>query len=285
MRISLRRAESRGRRRRIGLWAGIGLFSLILVLCVFVPVISPHGSNELVGRPYEHPSITYPFGTDGLGRDLFVRVWAGGRLDLAIGLIVVSFSFLIGTLIGVATGASHRRWLDSLVMRFVDALIAFPFLVLVLALIVVVGRDRSFWVLPAGAPAIIVAILLVDWSIYSRLARVQTLSLRSQDFVVAGQMIGYPQRRIVRRHLLPGVMRVTAAYAVADLIIVIVVAASLSFLGAGVQAPAAEWGSIMYEGRTSLGTAWWVSVIPGIVLATTGVAVGLIADAVLNVER
>ncbi|MBS1878148.1 MAG: ABC transporter permease [Actinobacteria bacterium] len=285
MKLGLRSRGSRGRKRSIALWCGVGLFVAVVLLSILVPIFSAYGPNQLVAKPFQAPSASHLFGTDALGRDLFVRVWAGGRLDLAIAFIVVGISFLVGTLIGIATGASHRRWLDSLVMRFIDALIAFPFLVLILALIVVVGRDRSAWVLPAGAPAIIIAILLIDWSIYGRLARGETLSLRSRDFVTAGQMIGYPQRRIVSRHLLPGVMRITAAYAVADVILVIVATASLSFLGAGVQAPTAEWGSIMYEGRTVLANAWWVSVIPGVVLAFTGLAVGLIADALLNVER
>jgi peptide/nickel transport system permease protein len=261
------------------------ILTLILLACVVVPLVSPYDSSELVAEPFQPPSRAYPFGTDSVGRDLFVRVWAGGRLDLAIAALVVGLSFPIGTLIGIASGASHRAWLDTITMRFLDAIVAFPFIILILALIVVVGRDRDFWLLPAGAPAIIVAILLVDWSIYARLARTETRSLRSRDFVTVSRMLGYRQSKIIRRDFAPGVSRITASYAIADFILVIVATASLAFLGAGVQPPAPEWGNIMFEGRAVMETSWWITVIPGLLLALTGLAVSLIADALLRAER
>ncbi len=163
-------------------------------------------------------------------------------------------------------------------MRIVDALIAFPFLILVLTLIVVVGATSSFWVLPAGAPAIIIAMIAVDWTVYARLSRAEALTLRERDFVLAARVLGYSQRRIVARHVLPGVLRVSAAYAVADVVLIVIVTASLSFLGVGVQAPTPEWGSIMYEGRSVLSTDPWITLAPGIVLALTGLALSLVAD-------
>ncbi|MCC6830893.1 MAG: ABC transporter permease [Thermoleophilia bacterium] len=285
MTVALRTRLDRGRRRGASLWWGTGVLSAVVLLCVLAPLLSPHGPNEIVAVPFSAPSAEYPFGTDALGRDVFVRVWVGGRLDLVIAAIVVGVSLAVGTVVGIVSGATPRRWLDALLMRFVDALVAFPFVILVLALIVVVGRTRSFWFLPPGAPAIVIASLLVNWSIYARLARAETMSLRGSDHVAAGRMLGYPQSRIVGRHLLPGVVRITASYAVADVVIVVIATASLAFLGTGVQAPTAEWGSIMYEGRAVLGTSWWITTFPGLVLAVTGLAVTLIADALLKVER
>lgn len=276
-----RGSVSRRKRQRFELVLGSAILGSIVLASLLIPALGKHGSNDLVGAPYQPPSAEFLFGTDSAGRDLFVRVWAAGRLDLLLAVIIVGASLVIGTLIGTFSGSSKSR-LDGMTMRVVDAVIAFPFIVLVLAFIAVVGGERSFWGLPPGAPAVMIAILLVDWAIYARLARGQTLSLRERDHVVAAVVLGYSRGRIIRRHLMPGVFRVTAAYAVADIIIIIIAIASLSFLGAGIQAPTAEWGAIMYEGRTVLSTSWWISVIPGIVLAITGIGISLIADALLH---
>jgi peptide/nickel transport system permease protein len=285
MKLARRARAERGGGRRIALWVGCAILAIIVLLCVFGPIISPYSAGEFAGRPFLGPSWSHPFGTDSFGRDVFVRVWVGGRLDLFIAAVVVGASLVIGTIIGVISGATKHRWLDSVLMRTVDAIVAFPFLILILALIVVVGRDKTVWVLPAGAPAIILAIIVVDWSIYARLARGETLALRESEYVTAARMVGYPQRQIIRRQLMGGVVRVTASYAVADVILVVVAAASLAFLGSGVQAPAPEWGGIMYEGRSVLQTSWWITTFPGIVLAVTGLSITLVADSLLKVKE
>lgn len=285
MKLARRKRAERGGGRQVALWVGGAGLVAVLLLCIVGPIVSPYGAGEFAGRPFSGPSPSHPFGTDSFGRDVFVRVCVGGRLDLFIAVVVVGASLVIGTIVGVISGATKRRWLDSLLMRTVDAIVAFPFLILILALIVVVGRDKTVWVLPAGAPAIILAIIVVDWAIYARLARGETLALRQSEYVTAARMIGYPQRQIVRRQLMGGVVRVTASYAVADVILVVVAAASLAFLGSGVQAPAPEWGGIMYEGRSVLQTSWWITTFPGIVLAVTGLSVTLIADSLLRVKK
>lgn len=275
----------RGRRRSRTLRVGVGLLVVIVSLCVIIPMVSSHGPDDFVADPLQSPSFAHPFGTDTFGRDVFLRVWAGGRLDLLIAVVVVVPSLLLGTVIGVLAGMSPNRWVDSALMRTVDAAVAFPFIILILALIVIVGQGRSLWFLPPGAPAVIGAMLIIDWTLYARLARARTYSLREHSYVLATRMLGYPRRQVVRRHLLPTVLGTTASYAVADVVIVIVNTAALAFLGAGVQAPAAEWGAIMYEGRAVLETAWWVTVSTGVVLAVSGLAVSLVADALLKVER
>lgn len=264
---------------------GLAILAVVVLASVFVPMLSSHSADELAGQPFHPPSSEFPFGTDSAGRDLFVRIWLAGRLDLGLALLIVGFSLLIGTCIGAFAGSSRHKLTDSALMRFVDAVVAFPFIVLVLALLAVLGSESSVWVLPAGAPAILLAILLVDWAVYARLARGQTLALRERDHVVAASLIGFGRRRIVFRHLLPGVVRITAAYAVADLILMIIVIASLSFLGAGIQPPTPEWGAIMFEGRTVLGTSWWISVIPGLMLAFAGTGISLVADSFLAGRR
>jgi peptide/nickel transport system permease protein len=277
-----RRLSGSSQQRRPGLRLGIALLASIILACILVPILSSTPSDAIVGEPYEPPSWAHPFGTDTVGRDLFVRTFEGGRLDLFLAALTIGASLIIGTVIGTLAGASRRRWVDSVAMRIVDAVIAFPFLVLILVLIVVLGPRRELGPLPPGAPAVAGGIILAGWAFYARLSRGQTLALRDRDYVVAARVLGFSHARVVLRHLLPGVVSICVAYAVADAILTIIVIASLSFLGVGIQPPTPEWGSIMYEGRGVLDSAWWITVIPGTILALTGLGLALIADAVLK---
>jgi peptide/nickel transport system permease protein len=269
------------RQSRTSLKVGLAMLGAIVLACILVPVLSPHGSDQIVGPPYAAPSSSLPFGTDSVGRDMFVRVFVAGRLDIAIAAITVGAALVIGAVLGTLSGAARRRWIDTVLMRLVDAVIAFPFLVLVLVLVVVFGTDSTFGPLPAGAPAVICGVIIGDWAFYARLARGQTLSLRNRDYIVAARSLGFSPGRILVRHLLPGVVGVVAAYAVADAILVMITVASLSFVGVGVQPPTPEWGALMFEGRATLQEAWWISVIPGVMLALTGLGLALVADALL----
>lgn len=259
-------------------WVGAGMLLAIVAMCVFVPILDSDGVDTLVASPLEKPSLAHPFGTDEVGRDVFVRTFAGGRLDLGIGLLVVGGAFLVGLVVGVLTAITPLTWVDRTTIRLIDGIVAFPFLILVLACIAVVGADRSFWVLPRGVPALLISMIIVDWTIYARLARSATGTLRERDFVIAARLQGYSTSRIVFRHLAPGVSRSVAAYAVADVIIIVIVTASLSFVGAGVQPPTPEWGAIMFEGRGVLATAWWITTAPGVLLVLTGLGLSLVAD-------
>jgi peptide/nickel transport system permease protein len=266
---------------RHSLTVGIAMLTTIVILCLVIPVVWPDSPNALVAPPFQSPSMRHPFGTDSVGRDVFVRVFAGGRLDLVVATGVIGVSLVLGTVLGTLSGATTTRGVDAFLMRVVDALIAFPFVILILVLVVLIGPARTIGPMPAGLPATVIAFLLVGWAYYARLARAQTLALRGSDHVVAARILGYSQPRVIARHLAPGVARVTAAYAVGDAILAVVVIASLAFLGAGVQPPTPEWGNIMYEGRAFVATAWWITVAPGVMLAITGVALSLVADALL----
>lgn len=146
-------AQAKLRRRKGGparfeRFLGVGLVGAIVLACVLVPMLVDNTADAIVGRPYEAPSAEHWFGTDGIGRDLFVRVFVGGRIDIAAGLVAVVGSLLVGSIIGSVAGASSRRWLDPIVMRVVDGLVAFPFVVLVLALVVIIGYGRSLGPIP-----------------------------------------------------------------------------------------------------------------------------------------
>jgi peptide/nickel transport system permease protein len=267
--------------RRWELVVGGTLLTVIVVLCVVLPYVWRYSPDALAALPFQAPSWSHPFGTDDVGRDVFVRAFAAGRIDLAVAATGVAVSLAIGTLLGISAGIARRRWLDMVVMRIVDSVTAFPFLILALMLVVIIGPDRQIAFLPPGLPATVVAICSIGWAWYTRLARGQTLALRNADYIEAARMLGFSTPRIVARHIAPRVLRVAAAYAVADMILVVVIVASLSFVGAGVQPPTPEWGSMMLEGRIYLQSAWWITVLPGALLAVTAVALSLVADSLL----
>jgi peptide/nickel transport system permease protein len=263
---------------------GLAILAVVVGACLFVPLLLPYGPQQIVALPYQAPSVAHPFGTDQVGRDLLVRVLAGGRLDFLIAFVTVGVSMALGAVIGVLAGSAKHQWVDSVLMRIVDAVIAFPFLILVLVLIVALGPERSLGPLPAGAPAVMIGMILGNWAFYARIARGQTLTLRDRDYVVAARVLGLSRARITLRHLLPGTLGIVAAYAVGDVILTMITVASLSFVGVGVQPPAPEWGAIMSDGQTALQSAWWIAVIPGIILALTGLGLSLLADAALRLR-
>lgn len=261
---------------------GLALLLLIVLACVLIPVFWSYSTGALVGVPFNGPSLSHPFGTDDLGRDVFVRTFAAGRLDMGVAAIAVAISSAIGAVLGTAAGAAKNRWFDAVVARLVDVVIAFPYLVVVLVLVVIVGPNSRIGPTPRGAAAILIAFLIVGWTIYARLARAEAMSLRQRDFVVAAEVLGYPRWQILGRHILPRIVPVVVAYAAADFILTMGALASFAFLGAGVQPPTPEWGAMMFEGSTYLQTAWWITVFPGALLALTGFAMSLIADGLLH---
>ncbi|KIQ70274.1 ABC-type dipeptide/oligopeptide/nickel transport system, permease component [Wenxinia marina DSM 24838] len=264
---------------------GVAILAVVVLMCIFVPMLWPYGPNDFVALPLQPPEWAHPFGTDAVGRDVFVRTFAGGRIDLVAAVLTAGFSLVVGTVIGTASGVVRSRWVDALIMRIADAVIAFPALILLLTLVVMFGSDSRLFGAPAGLGPSLAALMCVQWAVYARLARGQALTLRNSDFVVASRLAGLSGPRIVFGHILPGVSRITLAYAIGDVVLVVVILASLPFLGAGVQPPTAEWGSIMYEGRAFLRNAWWIIVLPGSVLAITGLGLSFVADSFLSDRR
>lgn len=288
-RVSQLRRRRLTRRNRLGATAvrvgprrtlitGAVILGLIVAACVVGPLLLSTSAQAIDAAPEQPPSWAHPFGTDVIGRDILARALIAGRVDISIAVIVVVLALLIGATVGIVAGSTRVGWLDALLMRIVDAVLAFPFLILVLALVTILGPTRSAGPLPPGALAAIGGIVLFDWAVYARLARADVLKLREQDFVVAAQLLGYSRRQILRRHLLPNIRGTLLAYAASDLILVMVAAASLSYLGLGVQEPTPEWGSMIFSGAVVLGSAWWIAIIPGICLVLTGLSFALIAD-------
>jgi peptide/nickel transport system permease protein len=173
-----------------------------------------------------------------------------------------------GVVLGALAGY-FGGWVDSVIMRLVDVVIAFPFLVLVIAILAVVGP---------GLKGMYIAVLAVGWSMYARLTRAEMLVLREQQFVLAAQALALPRRRVIFRHAVPNVLRPNVVFSMADFVLNILLAASLSFLGLGVRPPTAEWGAMVADGQNFLLNAWWITTLPGLVIVVVGIALSLIGD-------
>jgi len=271
--------------RRVELRVGIGLILAVALACLIIPLLDHTDPNALVAPPLQPPSAEHLFGTDTVGRDVFIRVFTAGRLDIALAALGVIVPFLAGTVVGTMVGATRRRGVDTVVMRLTDGVIAFPFVVLILVIVLVVGPSAQIWPLPAGGVSILVAVWLVNWTFYARLARSRAHVLRGEDFVAAARLLGFSQFRIVTRHLLPSVWPTTATYAVPDALFMVSMIAALPFLGAGIQPPTPEWGSIMYEGRGVLEQAWWISMTTLGVVLVLGTGVMMVVDSLASNRR
>ena len=256
--------------------AGIVVIAVIIGLGVLVPLLSPYDTVSGVADSLEAPSLQHPFGADQLGRDIFTRSFAAVRLDIAVALVGVLIPLLFGTIVGALASTTDIRIVRGTIETFIDGINAFPFLILALGVIAVIGT---------GVTSVIIAIALTSWARYAKLARTRASIIRDADFVSALKLLGYGRTRIIVRHILPNVFTETFAYGISDFTLVILVVASLSFLGAGVRPPTAEWGAMMADGRLFLATAPWLLIGPGIVLTITAFGVSLIGEAMKERAR
>jgi peptide/nickel transport system permease protein len=214
------------------------------------------------------PSSAHPFGTDNFGRDVLSRVIWGTRLDLQMGVIGVVFPFIIGTIIGSISGYVGGRT-DSVFMRIVDIVVAFPFLVLMLSIMAILGP---------GLTSFYIAMALVGWVSYARLIRSQVLILKHSDFVLAATSLGFSHPRIMFRHILPNALVASVVFSMSDVVLVILSGSAVSYLGLGVQPPTAEWGIMIAEGQNFITTAWWITAFPGLAIVSLAFGFSLIAD-------
>ena len=214
------------------------------------------------------PGWPHLFGTDNFGRDILARVCWGARIDLQICLVGVLFPFLIGTVIGALSGYLGGP-VDALIMRIIDIVLAFPFLVLMLSIIAIIGP---------GLGSFYIAMALVGWVSYARLVRSQVLILKHSDFMLAARSLGFNHGRILFRHLLPNALTGSVVFSMSDCVLVLLNGASVSYLGLGVQPPAAEWGVMIAEGQSFITTAWWITTFPGLAIVLLAMGFSLLAD-------
>jgi peptide/nickel transport system permease protein len=221
------------------------------------------------------PSLAHPFGTDNFGRDMLSRVIWAYRLDMQIALFGTLFPILFGCLIGALVGY-YGGWPDVLFGRVVDALITFPFLVLVIAIVAVLGP---------GLINMYIAVGVVGWVFYARLLRAEIRIQKQQDYAAAGKVMGYGDGRIILRHLLPNAITPVLVFWMTDMALVILLGSSLGYLGLGAQPPAAEWGVLIAEGKNFMTTGWWISIFPGLAIVLTGLGFSLVGDGIAELLR
>jgi len=256
-------------------WGSLGLV-LVTGAAAGAPLLAPFDPLEQhLDAALSPPSLVHPFGTDNFGRDILSRTLHGSRVDLMMGLGLVLFPLVLGTPVG-CVAAYRGGVLDALVMRLAEIAVAFPFFVLVIAIIAMLGP---------GLANMYLAVTIVSWVSYARIARGEIVVMRELEYVQAGRALGLGDGRIVFRHLLPGVGAAVVLFAVSDVVLCILLGTSLSFLGLGVQPPTAEWGAMIADGRNYILTAWWMTTFPGLAIAVIGVTFSLLGDGLAHELR
>ena len=250
--------------------AGIAILALLVLSALFAPVLAPHDplsqnlDQDLIAHSREHP-----LGTDKLGRDILSRTLYGARISLLVGCATVTLSLTIGLAVGSLSGF-FGGWVDQLLMRLVDILMAFPGILLAIAFSAVLGP---------GLDHVVLALCLIGWTGYARLVRGEILALREREFIHAARALGCRPRRIIIRHLLPNLLPPLLIQATFGLAAAIVAEGSLSFLGLGVAPPTPSWGSMLNDGRQFLLVAPQLTTYPGLALTLTVLALNLVGDA------
>ena len=255
---------------------GGSILLLMALAAIFAPLIAPYGQNEL---DFEHllspPSLQHLMGTDENGRDVFSRTLYALRVDLAIVVFVTYVPLPVGVLMGAIAGY-HGGKIDAVISRVTDVMIAFPFIVLVIAVIAIVGP---------GVKGMLIGVPIAAWALYARLSRSEMLVLREQQFMLATTALGYSRNRSIFLHAVPNLMRSALIYSTIDMVVNLLLLASLAYLGLGAQPPNAELGSIINEGQSTLLSAWWVATLPGLVVVLFGVGAGLVGDGLSDGRR
>jgi peptide/nickel transport system permease protein len=264
-------------RRRLPLIIGLVLLAIAILAVTFAPLLTSAPPNQIdVLNPLAPPLTPgHLLGTDQFGRDLFSRILYGGRIDLAIAFGATSVTLVGGTIIGLVAGYSGGK-IDNVLMRIVDLFFAFPFLVLIIAIIAMLGPSLF---------NIFLAIWITSWVAYARIMRAQVIVAKKQQYVLAARALGYSRTRVMLRHILPNTASAVIIFSMVDAIGNIILAASLGFLGLGVQPPTPEWGTMISDGQNYITTAWWLTTLPGLAVVFVGVAFSLIGDGLADLLR
>ncbi len=252
------------------LYTGTAILLLIIIAALFAPLLAPQDPTR---QDLEHDLLTYspshPLGTDKLGRDILSRTIYGSRVSLSVGIATVTLSLAIGLVVGSLSGYAGG-WIDQVLMRLVDVLLAFPGILLAIAFTAVLGP---------GLHHVVIALCLIGWTGYARLVRGEILTLREREFVHAAQALGCKPHRVVTRHLLPNLLPPLLIQATFGLAGAVIAEGSLSFLGLGVEPPTPSWGAMLNEGRQFLLVAPHLTAYPGLALMITVLGLNLLGDA------
>jgi peptide/nickel transport system permease protein len=250
-------------------YAALLTLGLIIAGAILAPLLSPFDKDKIdLTKQYLPPSLDHPFGTDDLGRDIFVRVMHGGRVSLAVGFLAMGVALLLGLLAGGIAGY-YGGFVDTLVMRFVDLMLSVPVFFVILFL--------SATITP-GIVVICMLIGMTQWMEVARLVRAVVISTKELEFVDAAKILGYSDRRIIARHLLPHTMAPVLVAITLGLAQAIIIESALSFLGFGVQPPTPSWGAMLQNAQGYLSTCPWIAIFPGLMIFLTVVCCNILAD-------
>ncbi|HUZ01180.1 MAG TPA: ABC transporter permease [Thermomicrobiaceae bacterium] len=263
-------------RRNPTLVVGVVLVALVILVGVIGPFVAPYAPNlQNYEGAVQPPSLAHVLGTDKFGRDQLSRVLFGARIDLALGIVTALVPLAIGVAIGAVAGF-YGGWVDTIFMRIIEIQVAFPFYVLLIAILAILGP---------GLLNMYYALILVGWVAFARLIRGEVLVAKNLEYAVAARTLGCSDRRIILRHLLPNVIGPALIFAMSVVVFNILAGAALGFLGLGVQPPTPEWGSMVADSREFMTSAWWLPAFPGLAIAIVGVAFSVLGDGLSNVLR
>ncbi|WP_315927795.1 ABC transporter permease [Mesorhizobium sp. SP-1A] len=273
---TLPQTAPRARRITPAMAVALAILSGWLLLALAGPAIAPYDPDAVdILNMLSPPSAAHWFGTDQVGRDVFSRVLSASRVDMFLCVVGVLPPLLIGTTVGLLSGY-FGGLVDSVFMRVYDLTVAFPFFVLVLAIVGVLGP---------GLVNFIIALTLVGWVSYARLVRAEVLTIRESEYVQAARCLGYPPVAILTRHILPNAIGPVIAYAVSDAVLVMLAGASFGFLGMGAQPPLAEWGVMIADGQAFVQQAWWICLFPGLAAISLGLGFAFLGDGLGQMQR
>ena len=278
---SVKPAKSKS--RRVPIWRRSPSLVVGAVIVLFTCIVAAFPSlftsqDPLAINPsqmLQAPSAAHLFGTDNFGYDVFTRVVYATRLDLLIGVASAGLPFIVGSLLGLVAGYYGGQF-DAIMMRILDVFVAFPFMVLAIAIVAILGN---------GVSNLNIAMWIVSWPPYTRLVRAEVLVAKNSEYVQAAKTLGYSDLTIMFRHILPNVISSSIVYLASDIVMCIMSAASMSFLGLGVPSPTPEWGAIISGGKGFISTAWWITTLPGLVMAVVGLGFSLLGDGLNDLLR
>ena len=250
---------------------GITIVVVMALIAIFAPFVATHDPVAMDLSPearLQPPSVDHFFGTDSLGRDIFSRMVYGARISLSVGFIAVFISMVIGIFLGGLSGY-YGKWVDNLIMRFVEIMYCFPTLILIMMIIAFLGPSIV---------NVMVVIGITSWAGLCRLVRAEFLTLRERDFVQAARVQGVSDMRIIFRHILPNAMAPVYVSATLSVGAAILIESAISFLGLGVQIPTPSWGNILSTGKNYIDYAWWLTIFPGLAILITVLSFNLIGE-------
>lgn len=263
-------------RTDIKLSIGGVMVAIVLLVAIASHVVLPHNPlTQHLDNTLGHPTLAHPMGTDEFGRDVLSRTLAAAGLDLQIAFIGTVFCLLLGATLGLLAGF-FGGWVDLIIGRIIDVVIAFPSIVVIIALISVLGINLV---------NIYIAITVTGWTAYARIIRGGALRERGRAYISAASVLGYSRLRIVGRHLMPNVVTAALLFWVTDMIGTVLLVTSLSYLGLGPQPPTPEWGAMISDARPYILQAWWIALFPGLAIVFTGVGLALLGDGLADILR